>query len=331
MGGKVFKDGSTHRVSAAEFAVIRDRVVARLAADYPHRRIEVLPSYADKPDFGNLSVLLESESIVSKLLADLSNGRSILNNERLTLNFEGFQVDVSFVPASKFDTVLAYHSFNGMGGLIGKVAHSLGLVLHQDRMLYKVLDGDQLVEEIEVANTWQQVLTLLGYSYARWSQGFASLDEMFAFIASSDFFEPVDFMSAKPVVGGERPTVIQLFATYLQSASRPAAVSKPEVVLDLLFDRIPGFRKEYERVAAFWEQRKEQMKVVRAKFSGHLVSEWTGRTGRELGNLMKGIETKFGGKDAVNAWAFQCSVDEIKLSVMLLHEADLQPVRDTSQ
>jgi hypothetical protein len=322
MGGNVFKNSSTRRVSAAEFVGIRERVVAQLTAAYPHRRIEVLPSYGNKPDFGNLSVFVEGDAIVSQLLAVLSHGRSALNNERLSLEHEGFQVDISFVPASKFDTVLAYHSFNGMGGLIGKVAHSLGLVLQQDRMFYKDLDGDQLVAEIDVANTWQQVLMLLGYSYARWSKGFASLDEMFAFIASSDFFEPADFMSVKPVVDGERPTVVQLFASYLQSASRPAA-GKPENLLELLYDRIPGFQERHREVMAQWSLQQERRQAVRAKFNGQLVSEWTGRTGRELGNLMADIERKFGGKDAVHAWAYQGTMEEIRLAVILMHEADI--------
>lgn len=324
MGGKAFKDGSTRRVSAAEFAEIRARFLTEVTTRHPELRLEALKSYGNKPDFGNLSVFLQSmgmavDGFIYHYLRDtVAGGKCITQGERVTLNYRGFQVDVTFVQPRHFQFALDYHAFNGMGGLIGKVAHSIGLALRETGMRYRWVEGDQLVADIEVANTWQQALTLLGYSHARWSEGFASLDEMFAFIADNDFFDPQAFMDVAPAIEGERPTVVQLFSTYLQSASRPAA--RPvEDKLTLLFDRIPGFRETHNAVAAQWTQAQAQRKAAQAKFNGNLVAQWTGRAGRELGVLMQSIETLMGGKDGVRDWALSTSDETIRTAVMELH------------
>lgn len=325
MGGNIFKNGSTRRVTAAEFDNIQTTFANRLKAAHPYMHFEVLKAYGDKPDFGNLSIfaLSDGPSTSEQLLAFMRdctlNGKVAVNGNRVSIPYMGIQTDVTFVPADNYRFALSYHAFNGMGGLLGRVAHSLGLTLRDDGMVYKLHDDDQVVAEIGVSVTWQQALMLLGYSYGRWCEGFTSLDEVFAFVASSEFFDPAMFMDVEAVVEGDRPTVVQLFAQYLQAASRPAG-KVPTKTLELLFDRIPGFCESYADVSSQWTAHKAQQKVISTKFNGHLVEEWTGRSGRALGELMQLITKTFGNKEGLGLWVLSSSAENIQAMVMEQHQ-----------
>ena len=325
MGGNIFKNGSTRRMTAAEFDNIQKTFSGRLKAALPYTHFEVLKAYGDKPDFGNLSIFALSdgpstnEQVLAFMRDCLVDGKPAINGNRVSIPFMGIQTDVTLLSADSYRFALNYHAFNGMGGLLGRVAHSLGLTLRDDGMVYKLFDDDQAVAEISVAVTWQQALMLLGYSYGRWCDGFASLDEVFAFVASSEFFDPAMFMDVEAVVDGDRPTVVQLFAQYLQAASRPAG-KVPTKTLEVLFDRIPGFCDSYTDVSGQWTAHKAQQKVISTKFNGHLVQEWTGRSGRELGNLMQLITKTFGSKEDLGLWVLASSAENIQAMVMEQHQ-----------
>lgn len=325
MGGNIFKNGSTRRVTAAEFDNIQKTFTDRLKAAHPYVHFEVLKAYGDKPDFGNLSIfaLSDGPSTDEQLLAFMRDctidGKAATNGNRVSIPFMGIQTDVTLVPADNYRFALSYHAFNGMGGLLGRVAHSLDLTLRDDGMVYKLFDDDQAVAEIGVAVTWQQALMLLGYSYGRWCEGFASFDEVFAFVASSEFFDSAMFMDVEAAVEGDRPTVVQLFAQYLQAASRPSFKVSTKT-LEVLFDRIPGFCESYADVSGQWTAHKAQQKVISTKFNGHMVAKWTGRSGRALGELMQFITKTFGSKEDVGMWVLSSSAENIQAMVMEQHQ-----------
>jgi hypothetical protein len=321
MGGNIFKNGSTKRQPVREFLDICAKFTGQLKGAFPHLHYEVLRAYANKPDFGNMSVFVLSDgpSTDGKVLTFLReitvDGKVALNGNRASIAHMGIQTDVTFVPANDYRFALSYHAFNGLGGMLGRVASSLGLTLRDNGMVYKLQDGDQAVAEINVADTWQQALMLLGYSFQRWSAGFESLEDIFDFVSSSEFFDPDLFLDVDPIVEDKRPTVVQLFAQYLQAASRPPSNVTTKKI-ELLFDRIPGFCKNYTDVSAQWSEHKAEQKVFSSKFNGHLVQEWTGRSGRALGDLMQQINQSFGEKEGLVMWVLDASSEQIKAMVM---------------
>ena len=83
MGGNIFKNGSTRRMTAAEFESTRALFTSQLKMAHPQVHFEVLQAYGDKPDFGNLSVFVHSDGPttdqeVFSFLKDAADGAPVI-------------------------------------------------------------------------------------------------------------------------------------------------------------------------------------------------------------------------------------------------------------
>ena len=78
--------------------------------------------------------------------------------------------------------------------------------------------------------------------------------------------------------------------------------------MDRAFEFFPTFKGEYEQVVAEYERAKE----VRKKFNGELVSEWTGLTEKNLGQLMQMLRKMFLTKEDFNTWVLDHTQDHLR-------------------
>lgn len=56
MGGKAIKNTPVRRFERSEYFELEARVLAQLRSDFSGRRIEAIPAYRAKPDFGDMDV-----------------------------------------------------------------------------------------------------------------------------------------------------------------------------------------------------------------------------------------------------------------------------------
>jgi hypothetical protein len=330
MGGKALKHSNIRRVTAAEHRAIGQEVLAALSRNFPGHRAEVLPHYAEKATFGNLSIFVESDthqmdqSMARDLGALFGSPEFVRNDNRVSVAVRELQVDISIYPTVKFQTALDYHSYNTLGGLIGRLAHQVGLVLRDGALEYDFIIGTHKLADITVTSTWKDSLTLLGLDHTRWSQGFKSLTEMFAYVVSSTLFSRTLFRDWDVIGYTDIPddmplTVLQSFGMWLDKTDPsqiPAdAVVSKEAWLEALFAARPALQAQ--RDAAL--KRRADQAAAHEKLNGNLVIEWTGRQKAELGKLLQALKDAFGSVDALTQWVLSASESDIKSKVMSLH------------
>ena len=66
MGGNALKNARTRRLDRRDFEQVSVAVVARLREAFPSARVEVIPAYATKADFGDLDVLVSAEDVQAR-------------------------------------------------------------------------------------------------------------------------------------------------------------------------------------------------------------------------------------------------------------------------
>lgn len=128
MGGSALKNTTTRRLNRKDFFSVAAIVVAMLKAALPGARVEALPAYATKPDFGDLDVLVTSEHVYAagglEMLHALVKDKFFSTDQYANLpsySFDyresvdqvgpGFQVDVILQDTESYDFTLNYYSY----------------------------------------------------------------------------------------------------------------------------------------------------------------------------------------------------------------------------
>lgn len=324
MGGNAIPNA--RRMWAEDYEILSNTILTLIKARFPNLQVTRLVSYEAKLDFGNLSLVVtkqdpETMKQVRKfLLFELNTGATLTVGEHIAIEYRGAQVDFDFVSEEQAPMFLAYHAYNGMGGIIGKVARSLGLVLRPNELVYRLKDGFRLVEDVVIADNWSDTLTKLGFDAARWNQGFRTPDDIFAYVISSPHFQFEFVMDELAESVQFRSTLAQDFLEFLRTAPMAPDQTEhskaPEAVLQRLFTAIPGFESLYLDAVKRGHDAQIRSQAVRAVYNGSLVSQWSGRRGYDLGVLLKRIEEGFGSKGALEDWVLASNPDTIRQKVL---------------
>lgn len=197
MGGNALKNTPTRRYSAAEYHVTAPKLRQEIS-DLLGTRVEIIPSYAQKPSFGDLDLLVQSERLPQnwkqQLIAyfKLSDKMYVTNGDVFSFAFQELQVDVITTPAREMDTSMQYFAYNDLGNLMGRMMHKLG-IKYGHRGLSVIVrspcQGNHVLEEImlEVERPYEVSCEILGLDS---SFKFETLDDIFKFTASAKYFDP---------------------------------------------------------------------------------------------------------------------------------------------
>ena len=212
MGGNALKHTTVKRLDRADFLRVSETVTKALLAAIPGARVSVIPAYGSKADFGDLDVLVTTEHVqaagggdfLQKLAREtfhatdlFKNGNVLSFDYRATANQTepGFQVDVIIMPESFFDYALFYYSYNDLGNLIGRTAHKAGLTHGHAGLWFYMRDKDYLFRSILLTRDHPTALSFLGYDPERFAQGFEQLEDLFEYVAGSEFFNSDIYIS----------------------------------------------------------------------------------------------------------------------------------------
>lgn len=323
MGGKALKQCNIRRMTAERFEEVRDFVMSQLEADFPGYRLEVYKAYRAKQDFGNLSLLMDAGSAAPKMNGYLSRTfkplQIVSNGDMHSFEVKGHQVDLMLVASEQFQMVADYHAYNGLGWLLGELAHAMGMKLSPAGLTYSVQTGTWKLADISLASTWPFCLTALGYNPQRWEKGFDGLESIFEFVASSPNYSSDIFADHgyKDIPEGERLTMRQSMAKWVDE--NPVKVSPFNVGKEawqaFVLEKFPFVQQKVQEI----EKQHQDHLVAREKFNGNLVTELTGRTQRELGQFLTRFQESLGGKDGQTTWVLGASADAIKQKILEVH------------
>lgn len=286
----------------------------RLNANEYHKLAEVItdivpgavliPSYRQKPNFGDMDLLYEKGLIEPyelkfrleehfELQGESKNGDVLSVGVNVVVPYstlETFQLDFIGVPADSFNFSYNYFSYNDMGNLLGRVARRIGLKFGHKGLFYIQRDGDQVLKEHLLTNKFSIALDHLGYDVDRYYEGFDTLEDMFKFVMSSRFYDFNKFdlsqRNHKARIRDEKRPNYRAFLEYATKNPKVQNIMPEEGGRTYAFGAFPQFYKDYFEILDAHNLHKE----FKAKYNGNLVMRVTGLQGKELGNFMNRIK-----------------------------------------
>jgi hypothetical protein len=236
-----------------------------------------------------------------------------------TLEDNVFQVDLISINSAAFEYAAGYFAFNDLGNLIGRTAHSAGLAHKHDGLWYFVRDADHKFREILLTQDYAAALRFLGYDDTRFKAGFDTLEDIFWYVAGSSFFNRDIFLlenrNATARVRDRKRRTYMEFLKFCEEHPELPAFQYPANKADWLprvAEHFPTFKAEYDQA---WADIAE-LRAVKARFNGELVSQLTGLKGKELGGLMMRFKESFESTEAQRAFVLTSSPDEIEARVL---------------
>ncbi len=337
MGGNALETGSV-RLPAPRYHQVERDLVEILKKRFPGRRIEAIIAYADKADFGDLDILVESANGYDPaLLAEaLSATEVVINGDVTSIGVavpEGiFQVDLIKTPAATFDFAANYFGYNDFGNLVGRVAHKFGAKFGHQGLLYQIRDPDnpsRMIEEATITGDFDTALTLLGYDAARYramqaARQFRTLDDIFRYVVSTPYANAaiylLDNRSHKARIRDAKRATYNAFLLWLQK--QPAGVvpeypwgedgtpirsEQKAQFLQAAFASSPQFRDSH----ACAIEGAARAKRIKLKFNGALAAQITGLSGQELGALMERVRQSFADETAFENFFIEADDDAV--------------------
>lgn len=328
MGGnalRVLEGFETRRVLAHEYHTeIVPALRRELGKLFPLCSLGIVRSYADKQDFGDVDVLIDTYGLGSNWIRDVLDhfkpkahawsGRRLPQDlealkpegNAFSIEFRGFQVDLLPVRREEFTWTSNYYAFNDLGNLVGRIAHKMGLKFGHDGLwycLYNPLNPTHVFAEIRVTlHGWDRALKLFGLDPARYHAGFDRLTDVFEYVSSSAYFNPDIFLlenrnHRSRTRDRKRKTYTEFLDWVAQRPGLPSFAWNPDksVYLPAIFETFPSFEMEYRRTM----ERRDIEVQVQSRFNGDQVRAITGLQGEALGEHMRDLRGVFDTAEAL--------------------------------
>lgn len=295
MGGNALQI-ETHRLEQVEYIPLERQVLAQLM---PHfARVASIKYYAAKPDFGDMDVLIakpkpERKILTALLERELSSREVVFNSDYVSFEYQNFQIDLIFVEPEEFEVAGIYFSFNDLGNLMGRVAHKFGLKYGFQGLTSPVKDDKgNSVTDLLLSRDPAPIFDFLGFDFARYQQGFQTLEEIFEYVINSHYFDyrlfDLENLNTINRTRNRKRKTYNLFLAYLEQHNitksyefNPDKTSYLPWIADAfpqasLYERLKEVRLDLER-----------RRALAAKFNGQIVMElFPTLNGKALGDFI---------------------------------------------
>lgn len=316
MGGKALASQGleTRRLDKQEYDQWRDEIQASFEKAFPGVRFQEVISYRNKPNFGDLDLLIVKEEIqavggTEALLVwaqQSGHARAFYdNNDQISVEWRqndrqsnGFQLDLLLMPKSHFDTSFFYFAYNDLGNFKSVIARSMGLVFGHQGLLMQVVDGTHELGVITLSQNPQEMDDFLGFDHQRFLEGFDELDDIFKMVSSSRYFNPslynLENRNHASRMRDQKRKSYQGFLNWIENHSPLESFDSKDIDWqNQVFNAFPHAKKEKEHLL----EQEAKRKRLKANFNGGLVSQWTGLKGKELGQKMDEFRAQYSADD----------------------------------
>jgi len=324
MGGKLF---NLPRMPRAQYLVLEAEVRRFLDTKIPGK-FRIPRYYGDKPDFGDMDVIVARISNWEELKTDILRHFSIVDCKTVghvfSTSLRGLQTDFFMVPEEDLETTYTFMSFNDLGNFIGRICRRFDLKYGERGLeyVYRRANGNY-VENIAVSRDFQATCQFLGLDYSAFEQGFASLTEVFDWVIASPYFSVAPYLDdqtsnlQKRI--GDRTTVAR-FVDYLRAKNidkRPEFQDRKDY-LEEVARAFPKARL-LERIEAA-KQAEARSIINSEKFNGKRVMRLLpGLEGERLGILIRHFKASIVDFDD---WVFNTDEHEIDARLLSFAEAE---------
>lgn len=303
MGGNALKVAKVGRAEWHQYFNIWHAVESRMAGRGFSLRL--IPAYGAKESFGDMDILVTGpmNTLIDVIEDEFSPTEIVNNGDCISFDVMGLQIDFIKTTPELLPFNLAYFSYNDLGNFMGRTAYRLGFKYGHDGLWYTLRDEEnesRMVAEILVTRDPERAFNFLGYDYARWkARGFAELEDVFEFTASSEYFDPAQYLlsnrsNAARVRDRKRESYRKLLE-WIRRKYPDLTETTPKTPVD----RRAHFERALEvfpEFASRYRQRAEEWNVDQAfkrNFNGRIVSEMFDVEGKELGVMMRSLTDYF--------------------------------------
>lgn len=308
MGGNALRNTETVRLSTPDQQKVYRKVDRgiRDVIKFPdsfNTLIRRVSSYYTKDDHGDLDILISfppdsNYQYDPVALARHFNPNEIVRNGRVTsFDVDKHQVDLIYVPWEEWEFSVGYFAWNDMGNFIGRTAHKLGFKFGHDGLWYMLRDPEcdtRLIKEILITRNFREALEFFDYDYSKHLKGFHTLEEMFGYVTSSRYFDPVQFwLHNRSCEARKRDRTRKSYTLLLEwlKSKYPNLTGEEKTLpvdkgyhLARAFRAFPEFEKDWTQASDEWELDKE----FKRKFNGAVITKLF--YGEALGGNFNGKE-----------------------------------------
>ena len=275
MGGKLYNLSRMPRADYLERELeLRRFLDLRLEVRYRIPRF-----YGDKPDFGDMDVLVQSQpgwgERQLELMRELDVSEFRTAGHVFSVVYRGLQTDFFAVPERYLESTYSVMCFGDLGNLLGRMVRRFDLKYgeHGLSYVYRREEG-HYQSDLELTQDFQRICEFLGLEYARWAIGFDTLESLFEWTVTSPYFSVVPYLDdlsgtlEKRVK--ERPG-LQKFVSWLQERgiSQRPHFGERQSYLGMVAAAFP--EAWLEEQIALERQKEVQARDFAAKFSSNLV------------------------------------------------------------
>lgn len=297
MGGNAIEN--TRRLLADQYRELEAEVVEKLGTIYPE--LHPLPYYRQKPDFGDLDIVVPKPKLERKdfeaFLKELGSRQAVYNSDNISFEYQDFQVDLIFVEPEQVQSAIFYYAYNDLNNLVGRIAHKLGLKFGWDGLNYQIrTESGHRAESLLLSRDPAAIYQFLGYDYRRWQQGFDSLEEIFEFVISSEFFNPEIYddenLNHINRTRNRKRKTYSSFLEWLKTREQlPAYQFEKDKSIYLIRTHNAFENADFFGQLKAYAKRIQDYEKRYAKFNGKLVQLWTGLEGKALGQVMQSYKS----------------------------------------
>jgi hypothetical protein len=312
MGGKLFNLPRMPRAGYLDVeADVRRYLDRKLPGQYRIPR-----AYGDKPDFGDMDVLVASrpsfEAVRAEIVRDLGITETRAIGHVFSTVYRGLQTDFFTVPERYLESAYQFMCWNDLGNFIGRICRRFDLKYGERGLGYVYRRaGGNYQADLEVSRDFSRICGFLGLDHGAWQAGFGSLPEMFEWVIASPYFSVAPYLDetkSNLARRGDRTTVAG-FVAYLRErgVDKRAVFQERGSYLPLVMAAFPeadlGAQIAREQAA---EARQAEL---RARFSGERVMRLVpGLEGRALGDFIRDFKASC---DDFEAWLLATPEDAI--------------------
>ena len=293
----------TRRYSAQEYGRIALDVVNKLAFKLGVKidECDAIPAYHNKESFGDLDIIYSTRDDEPLSVAEVQqvfNAQQIIKNGSVvSFDYKEFQVDLIHSKKSCYDYGLSYYSYNDLGNIgCGKLVKHFGLKHGHDGLFLPLYDefGNKFAS-ILLTENHDDTLKLVGLDVNTFRKGFAELNDIFEYVASSPYYNPkyylLENVNSAARMRDKKREVYREFLEFGKNWVGETIESHEDKSLytESLLERFPNALEAYRSAI----RDKCLDTVAKSKFNGDMVSALTGLQDKELGNLMQILKQDF--------------------------------------
>ena len=339
MGGKALTNTPTRRIGKAEYTALAADCVLRFKKAFPSAQIEPIRAYFDKPSFGDIDLIVSGEQLgadwVKKGIDALgaTDFRYEKNAPVVSIGYCDFQVDLIRVKEGAFHYARGYYAWNDLGNFIGKTARGLNLRFGFEGLWKSAYSGNEGLGRVLVSLDFEKSLNFLGYDANQHEKGFQTLEEIWEYATTSQWFDPQLFAPesmnhrsrTRDLKRSNYTGLLEWIDTHKGSypESKTAQLDDQQK-LELVFEAFPDFKERWFNLYARQAEILEYRERSRSIFGGDLIGETLNLRGPLAGKVLTGFRIELEKNPNWARHATRSKIQEQLKEFYATHQSDFE-------